>query len=211
MGSSVTDIVVHPSVVLHTQFDCLENGNHAAEQTHGLMQAVQPSYESIYQEVHKQDLELLRSCVQIPAAGIFMHTDLLWARHTRLKRRRPDPRTPTSVSVAYIPWARVQDFVKGEEARTDGPCKFVCQGTTSNKQGELMFPRWNSYSAVIRFLCNMSFHQHCAFCNVTTFKQLRSLLQITLSIAIFVDPICNAQVSLPVRTKRQCIAHTAGY
>ena len=32
------------------------------------------------------------------------------------------------VLVAYIPWVRGHDFVKGEETRIDGPWKFVCQG-----------------------------------------------------------------------------------
>jgi hypothetical protein len=140
-----------------------------------------------------------------------MHTDLLWASHIRMKGRRSDPRTPASVSVAYIPWGRVQDFVKGEEARCDAPCKFVCQGTTSNKQGDLMFPRWNSYSAVVRCLCNMSFDQDCPFFNVTNFDGLHFLLDNTLSVAIFVDPIPDVQVSLPVWTKRQCLAHPTRY
>ena len=95
---------------------------------------VQPTYESTYQEVHKQDLERIRSYVQRPEPGPFTHTDVTWDRLIRVKGRRSDP-TPL-VSVAYIPWARVDDFVKGEEARSDGPCKFVCQGTTFNKQGE---------------------------------------------------------------------------
>jgi hypothetical protein len=211
MGPSVTDAVVHSCQGLQTQMHSLQNGMLAEEQTHGLMQAMQPSYESTYQEVHKQDLERLRSCVQRPEPGTFMHTDLLWASHIRMKGRRSDPRTPASVSVAYIPWGRVQDFVKGEEARCDAPCKFVCQGTTSNKQGDLMFPRWNSYSAVVRCLCNMSFDQDCAFFNVTTFKQVHFLLDITLSVAIIVDAIPNMQVSLPVWTKRQCIAHPTRY
>jgi hypothetical protein len=210
MGSSVTDVVLHYSQGLHTQMHCLQNGLHAAEQTHGLMGAMQPSYESTYQEVHKHDLERLRSCVQRPEAGTFMHTDLLWARHIRQKGRRSDPRTPTSVSIAYIPWGRVQDFVKGEEACSDAPCKFVCQGTTSNKQGDLIFPRWNSYSAVVRCLCNISFDQDCLFFNVTTFKQVHFLLDIILSVAI-VDPIPAVQVSLPIWTKRQRLAHPTCY
>jgi hypothetical protein len=166
MGPTVTSAVVHSCHGMHTQLRNLENGVRGAEQSHALMQIVQPSYESTYQEVHSQDLERIRSYVQKPGAGTFMHIDLLWASHIRMKGRRSDPRVPASVSVAYIPWDRVQDFVKGEEARTDGPCKFVCQGTTSNNEGGLMFPRWNSYSAVIRFLCNMA-DEECAFCNVT--------------------------------------------
>jgi hypothetical protein len=175
MGPSVTCAVVHSCDGLHTQLWSLPQLMHAAEQSHGLMHIVQPSYESTYQEVHNKELERLRSCVQKPEAGLFMHTDLLWQSHTRMKGRRSDPRVPASVSVAYIPWGRVQDFVKGEEARTDGPCKFVCQGRTSNKEGELMFPRWNSYSAVVRCLCNMPNDRECAFCNVTIFKQVCSL------------------------------------
>ena len=150
MGSSVTAAVVHCCSALHTQSNAVENGENAAEQTHAAMQGVQPTYESTYQEVHKHQLDRLRSCVQRPDPGTFIHSDLMWASHNRVKGRRSDPRTPATVSVAYIPWSRVQDFVKGEEARVDGPCRFVCQGRAFNKEGELMFPRWNSYSAVIR-------------------------------------------------------------
>ena len=186
-------------------------GEHAADQTHGAKHGVQPSYESTYQEVHKLELDRIRSSVQRPQSGFFMHSDLMWTSHNRVKGRRSDPRTPALVSLAYIPWARVQDFVKGEEARTDAPCRFICQGRTFNQQGELMFPRWNSYSAIIRYLCNMSFEEHCACCTVTSFRQIRSLLQITLSRTPFVDTIPNVQVSLPVWTKRQCVAHPSGY
>ena len=68
------------------------------------------------------------------------------------------------LELAYIPWARVHDFVKGEEARSDAPCKFVCQGTPTNEKGKLMFPRWNSYSAIFMFACNM--HSDCDTCMV---------------------------------------------
>lgn len=162
MGSSITDVVVHSSAGLHTQSHVVENGQYVVEGTHGLMRGVQTSYEATYREVHNQNLDRVRSCVQIPEPGTFMHTDLLWESHIRMKGTGSDPRTPSSVSVAYIPWERVQDFVKGEEARTDGPCKFICQGKTSNKQGDLMRPRWNSYSATIRCICNMSCEVHCA-------------------------------------------------
>jgi hypothetical protein len=155
MGSSATAGVVNFCAGLHTQSEVLHNGNHGSEQSNEHMHVVQPTYESTYHEVHKQELERLHACVQRPDGGTFMHTDLMWDRHIRLKGKGSDPWTPTPISVAYIPWARVEDFVKGEEARTDAPCKFVCQGKTSRKQGELMFPRWNSYSEVIRCLCNM--------------------------------------------------------
>ena len=152
MGSSATAAVVEYCVGLHNESQVLHHGD---EQTNGLKDVVQPTYESAYQQVHKQELQRLESCVQRPQGGTFMHTDLTWDRHIRVKRKGFDPRTPVAVSVAYIPWARVEDFVKGEEARTDAPCKFICQGTTSHKDGDLMFPRWNSYTEVIRCLCNM--------------------------------------------------------
>lgn len=154
MGSFATAAVVHNYAGLHTQSQVLHNGNHGSEQTHALMHAVQPTYESTYQQVHKQELERLHSNVQRPEGGTFMHTDLAWDRHIRMKGRGSDSR-PVLVWVAYIPWSRVEDFLKGEEARTDAPCKFVCQGATSHKHGELLFPRWNSYSDVIRCFCNM--------------------------------------------------------
>ena len=146
--------------MLHT----LENRNHGAPHTHGPSQCEGPSYGSTYQEVHSKELERLRSCLQRPEPGSFMHADLQWASHMRVTGRRSDPRMPAEVSIAYIPWVRVTDFLKGEEARPDAPCKFVCQGKTSNKQGALMFPRWNCYSAVIKCLCNMSFDQNYAIC-----------------------------------------------
>ena len=128
---------------------------------------MEPTYESTYQEVHKAELDRIRSLVQTPHIGTFMHTDLAWTSHMRVKGRRTDPRTLAPVSLAYIPWARVPDFVKGEEARSDAPCKFVCQGSPSHGKGKLLFPRWNSYSAVIRCVCNMQLLCCCARSIVT--------------------------------------------
>jgi len=105
------------------------DGNHGTERTHRMPLGVDPSYESTYHEAHKGEFEQLRSLVQIPKAWTFMHTDLRWTRQIRLKGRGIDSRTHTLISVAYISWARVQEFVKGEEARTDGPYKFVRRGT----------------------------------------------------------------------------------
>ena len=133
----------------------------------------------MYQEVHKADFHRICTVVQTPNIGTFMHTNLTWACHMRVKGRRADPRTLAPVSVAYIPWARVEDFVKGEEARTDAPCKFICQGTPTNEKGKLMFPRWNSYSTIFRLACNM--HSDCdtACSNVTISCFLSSLLYMT--------------------------------
>ena len=122
------------SAELPTEVHVLRDGDHDTEQTIRTPLAVDPLYESIYWEAHKGEFERLRSLVQRPEAGTFMHTDLLWARQIRVKGRRTDLRTHAAVLVAYIPWARVQDFVKGEEAHIDAPCKFVCQGTPSNEQ-----------------------------------------------------------------------------
>lgn len=155
---------------LSTALDVIRDGDHATERTLRTPLAVDPSYESTYREAHKGEFQRLLSLVQRPQAGAFMHSDLSWARQIRLKGRRSDPRTHAATSVAYIPWARVQDFLKGEEARPDAPCKFVCQGTPSNIQGKLAFPRWNSYSDVIRCVCNMQFQFHFPRCNVTTQK-----------------------------------------
>ena len=211
VGSSVTNAVVHSCAELHSDLPVLQNGEHGTELGRCRMEVVEPSYESTYLEVHQQQLERLRSSVQRPQAGNFMHTDLLWASHIRVKGKKNDPKTNEPVSVAYIPWERVQDFVKGEEARTDAPCRFVCQGTSSNKQGNLTCPRWNSYSAVMRCVCNMSIDFHCGCFNVTTLKQGRAFLHLTLSSTFFADPIPDVQVSLPVWTKRQCLSHTTSY
>ena len=117
--------------------------------------ALQPSYESTYQEVHKVEFERIRGLVQTPEPGTFTHKDLTWAIQIRAKGSGEGPRSHSEVSVAYIPWVRVPDFVKGEEARIDGPCKFICQGSPSTQQGKLTFPRWNSYSTVMRCVCNV--------------------------------------------------------
>ena len=137
---------------------------------------MQPLYESVYQETHKAKFQRICTLVQTPSIGTFMHTDLTWACHVRVKGRRANPRTLAPVLVAYIHWARVEDFVKGEEARSDAPCKFVCQGTPTNEKGKLMFPRWNNYSAIFRSVCNM--HSHCdtACSNVTLSCHIFSLL-----------------------------------
>ena len=187
MESSAPAAVVHNSLGLLNQSQVLHNGKHSSEQTNGLMDVVQPTYESTYQQEH--ELERLHSCVQRPPGGTFKHTDLAWDRHIRVKRMGSDPRSAVPVSVAYIPWSRVDDFVKGEEARTDAPCKFICQGVTSHKHGDLRFPRWNSFSDVIRCLCNMSLDHLSACSNVTRIKQDRAFLHLTVSSTMFVDPI----------------------
>ena len=53
-----------------------------------------------------------------------------------------------------------------------------------------------TYSAIIRFVCNMSFDFHCACSNATTFKQFRSFLHITLSSTFSVDPILDVYVGI---------------
>jgi hypothetical protein len=145
MGDCVCDAVVEYSTALQTHAQLLEHEHVASQRP-----PREPSYESTYQEVHKADLDRLRGLVQTPEVGTLMHKDLKWSIQIRAKGRRDGPKTQHPVSVAYIPWVRVHDFVKGEEARIDGPCKFVCQGTPSNQQGKLARPRWNSYSAVMR-------------------------------------------------------------
>jgi hypothetical protein len=96
---------------------------------------MEPSFKTVYQEVHKAEFHRIHSLVQTPNTCTFMHTDLMWASHMRVKGRRADPKTVDIVLVAYIPWARVEDFVKDEEACSDAPCKFVCQGTPTNENG----------------------------------------------------------------------------
>jgi hypothetical protein len=164
------------------------NGNHVsvhAEHVSEPMlrppQHLEPSYESTYQEVQKADILRIRSLVQTPNMGPFMHTDVTWANHMHTKGRRTNPRTLAPVSVAYIPWARVEDFVKGEEARSDAPCKFICQGTATNDKGKLLYPRWNSYSAVIRSVCNMHPVFHSACLCVTIYGQVPTLLYMALT------------------------------
>ena len=170
---AVTDVGVHSHVHVH--------GEQGSEPTLCLSQYMEPSYETVYQELHKAEFHRIRSLVQTPKIGTFMHTDLMWASHMRVKGRRADPRIADTVSVAYIPWARVDDFVKGEEARTDAPCKFICQGSPTNGKGKLMFPRWNNYSAILRCVCNMQKALQCACSNVTTSSYVTTLLYMTLT------------------------------
>jgi hypothetical protein len=94
MGSSVAAVVLHSSTELH-------GAGHVTSDR--MLLHVDPSYESTYQEAHKGEFKRLRSLVQISQPGAFMHNDLTWTRHTRLKGRRSDSRTETPVSVAYIP------------------------------------------------------------------------------------------------------------
>ena len=133
MGDYVTDAVVKSCVDLQRDLHLPPDGHPSFKPTHCLSHGLEPSYESTYQEVHKAKVERLRSSVQTPAVGTFMYTDLTWTSQIRAKGWRAYPRVLALVLVAYIPWARVQDFVKGEEAHIDGPCKFVCQGTPSNQ------------------------------------------------------------------------------
>ena len=140
-----------------------------------------PSYKSVYQEVYRAKFNRISTLIQSPNIGTFTHRDLTWACGVRVKGRT-DPRTLAPVSVAYIHWARVQDFVKGEEARSDAPSKFVCQGAPTKAKGKLVRPRWNSYSAILRYICNMQPGLDCACSNVTVFKHLSSLLYVTLTV-----------------------------
>ncbi len=167
MWSCAIDVVVHSPIVVHSGDHVFVHAEHGSEPTFCPPQHMEPSYESTYQEVHKAEFHRIRSLVQTPHIGIFMHTDLVWTSHMRVKGRRTDPRTLAPVSLAYIPWAKVPDFVKGEEARSDAPCKFICQGAPSHDRGKLKFPRWNSYSTVRRCVCNMQLVCSCACFSVT--------------------------------------------
>ena len=162
MGDCNNDVVVESFAALPTNARLPPHEEVAAQRPPPMPRGLDPSYQSTFLEMHKVDLERLCALVQTPKPGTFMHKDLTWATCIRVKGRRDGPRTQNHVSVAYIPWVRVHDFVKGEEARIDGPCKFICQGTVSNQQGKLTFPRWNSYSAVLRCVGNMYFELHCA-------------------------------------------------
>jgi hypothetical protein len=164
MESFVTHALVTSPIGLHDEDHVSVHAEHVSEPMLRPPQHLEPSYESTYRELHKAEIDRIRSLVQTPHIGTFMHSDVTWATHMHTKGRRTDPRTLAPVSVAYIPWARVEDFVKGEEARTDAPCKFICQGTPTNAKGRLLFPRWNSYSSVIRCARNMQlvFHSQCS-------------------------------------------------
>ena len=196
MGSAVPAVVLNSTSELHSSEHNLQDGNPGMLQTHRMPKAMAPTYESTYLEAHKEELQRLRGLVQVPEPGTFMHTDLTWAQQIRVKGKGTDSPTHATVSVAYIPWARVQDFVKGEEARTDGPCKFICHGSPTNKQGKLTFPRWNSYSAMFRCVCNMRAELNRACRDVTTLCHVCGLGLASVTCLTCFPP----QVSLPVWT-----------
>ena len=201
MGTFLTDAVVPSSAVMHSQDHVTIPTLDGSEPTLRPPQALEPSYESTYQELHKADILRIRSLVQSPNMGTFMHTDLMWASHMRVKGRRTDPRTLAPVSIAYIPWARVEDFLKGEEARSDAPSKFVCQGAPSNDKGKLLFPRWNSYSTIIRCVCNMQFVFPCVCYSVTISCQVPTVFYMPLtSIACCSPHPTGITVSMDQRT-----------
>jgi hypothetical protein len=181
MASFVTHAVVTSPSGIHNEDSVSVHAEPVSEPMPRPAQHLEPSYESTYQEVHKAEIQRIRALVQTPNLGSFMHADVTWASHMHTKGRRTDPRTRAPVSVAYIPWARVDDFVKGEEARPDAPCKFICRGTPTNDKGRLLFPRWNSYSAVMRCSRNMQLVFHCACSCVTIYCQGVSLLYMALT------------------------------
>ena len=154
MGSFVVAAVLNSCTELHSVGHNLGDGNPGGERTHCMPVGQDPTYESTYRETHKGEFERVRSLVQRPGAGTFMHQGLTWARQIGLKGKGTNSTTHAPVLVAYIPWERAQDFVKGKEVRTDVHCKFVCKGSPSNKHGKLTFPRWNNYSAIFRCVCN---------------------------------------------------------
>ena len=181
MGSFVTDVVVHSPIAMHIEDHVRVPAEHVTEPACCPSQHMEPSYESTYKEVHKVEFQRIRSLVQTPNVGTFMHTDLTWASHMHTKGRRTDPRTLAPVMVAYIPWARVEDFVKGEETRNDAPCKFVCQGIESHDKGKLLFPTLKSYSCVIRCVCNMQVRFHSTCSRVTICCQVSTMFYMHLT------------------------------
>ena len=155
MGDCVTSTVVQPCGALHTNVQVLPDEHFAFQRPPRMSRALEPSYVSTYQDVHKANFERLHGLVQTPGPCTFMHKDLTWAIQIHAKGFRDGPRTHAPVSIAYIPWVKVHDFEKGEETRIDGLCKFICQGSPSNQQGKLTFPRWNNYSTIMRCVCTM--------------------------------------------------------
>jgi hypothetical protein len=188
MGTFVTGAFVQSRIEGQNKVHVPVHGEPAWELPLRPPQHMEPSYDSVYQDVHRAQLHRISTLVQSPNIGTFTHTDLTWACDVRVKGRRTDPRTPKPVSVAYIPWARVQDFVKGEEARSDAPSKFVCQGAPTNASGKLMFPRWNSYSVIFRYFCNMLPSDDNARFNVTRLPHLSPLLYMTLTVSTWSGP-----------------------
>ena len=91
MGTFVTGAVVQSRIEGHNKLDGLVHGEPASEPTLHPPQYIEPSYESVYQEVHKAELHRICTLVQTPNIGTFTHTDLTWACHVWVKGRGPLP------------------------------------------------------------------------------------------------------------------------
>lgn len=72
--------------------------------------------------------------------------ELKWVPTIHLKGQRAQTKVHTTSFVTFLPWNRVEDCLKGEELGKNAPCHFICQGTPTNVEGILAFPRWNSNS-----------------------------------------------------------------
>ena len=116
MDECVIHAVDKLGATLHSDVHLLADGHPTSNQAHCTLRGLELSYESTYQEVHKANFEQLRGLLHTPEPYTFMHMDLMWATQVGAKGRRHGSTTHAPVSVAYIPWARVHDFVKGEEA-----------------------------------------------------------------------------------------------
>ena len=137
MRDYVTDVVVKSCVASHNDVHLLADGHPTSNQAHCTFYGLEPSYKSTYQEVHKADFEWLRGLVQTPKSYSFMHMDLTWATQIRAKGRRDSPKNHAPISVLYIPWARMHDFVKGEEALVPASLSVMAFHQTNNSGGAL--------------------------------------------------------------------------
>ncbi|MCO5613306.1 hypothetical protein L7F22_067582 [Adiantum nelumboides] len=85
--------------------------------------------------------------VQYPVEGLFDATSLRW-------EVVQDPHSKyNALQVAYIPWARMEDFINGESAKEDWSTRFNVHWRRSKQENALKRPSADSYLTQIGFWC----------------------------------------------------------
>ena len=85
--------------------------------------------------------------VQSPPIGSFDAAKLQW-------EARADPREKyQALFIAYIPWERTQDFIEGENNRSNAPTNFKVEWTKNRKPNTLKRPNEDSYLRLTGYVC----------------------------------------------------------
>ena len=96
-------------------------------------------------KVREVTLEKLRARLQVPPAGAFDRTDILWERRTNQGRGRC-----RDTFRAIIPWDRLSDFVEGEQSMRDFPYTFNEVPTVGHKEGQATNAKETSFLQKIK-------------------------------------------------------------